>query len=228
MEFTRSFQTALAISIIAHTTAILPLPGLNRLSENKKEKTLAVKYIRLPKEKREQIRLEAKTRERLLPIPEKAAVRPKLPAPALTDKEELFKKAGPGQSRTAQLNKPAVANSDVISIRKKISLPPVDLDKIDNPSYIGYYQLIREKIKRAAYQNYSRSDCGDVYISFVISSDGHLKNLILSGEKSSSNNYLKQIAVQSVKDASPFPNFPKELDYPQLSFNVIISFEIDG
>jgi outer membrane biosynthesis protein TonB len=46
-------------------------------------------------------------------------------------------------------------------------------------------------------------------------------------EKSSADVYLTEIALKSVNDASPFPKFPTELDYFQLSFNVIISFEIE-
>jgi len=39
--------------------------------------------------------------------------------------------------------------------------------------------------------------------------------------KSAASPYLKEIALKSVRDASPFPNFPKELDYEKLSFNVV-------
>ena len=42
----------------------------------------------------------------------------------------------------------------------------------------------------------------------------------------SGNPYLRDIALRSIK-ASSFPNFPKELDYLQLTFNVVISFEIE-
>ncbi len=99
--------------------------------------------------------------------------------------------------------------------------------KIDNPSYISYYQTVREKIRRCAYQNYNRNEIGEVYISFIISNDGYIKSVRLINEKTTGNDYLKDTALRSVKDASPFPNFPKELDYPQLSFNIIISFEIE-
>ena len=101
------------------------------------------------------------------------------------------------------------------------------MDKINSPSYVQYYQIVREKIRRSAYYNYSRTEIGEVYISFIISSDGVLKETRLVEEKSCSSQYLRDIALRSIKDASPFPNFPKELDYPNLSFNVVISFEIE-
>ena len=106
-------------------------------------------------------------------------------------------------------------------------MPPVDLDKINNPSYVSYYQIVREKIRRAAYQNYTHTDTGEVYVTFVISNDGYLKASRLVEEKTTAAAYLHDIALKSVKEASPFPNFPKELDYPELSFNVVISFEIE-
>jgi TonB family protein len=86
---------------------------------------------------------------------------------------------------------------------------------------------VREKIRRAAYQNYTRIETGEVYVSFIISNDGYLKEIKLIPEKSSPIPYLRETALKSIKEASPFPNFPKDLDYPQLSFNVVISFEIE-
>ena len=124
-------------------------------------------------------------------------------------------------------SKPTFMNSQVLAIKKKISLPAIEMAKIDNPSYISYYQIVREKIRRSAYQNYTHNETGEVYISFIITNDGYIKDVRLAEEKTTANDYLKDIALRSIRDASPFPNFPKELDYPQLSFNIIISFEIE-
>jgi TonB family protein len=106
-------------------------------------------------------------------------------------------------------------------------LSPVDLNKINSPVYLSYYQIGREKIKRAAYSNYTRAEEGEICISFVVSSDGHISAVKLIEEKSSQSAYLRNIAFRSVQEASPFPKFPKELDYPQLTFNIVISFEIE-
>ena len=130
-------------------------------------------------------------------------------------------------SKELVFTKPALAKPETIIIKKKVSLPPVDTAKIDNPLYLNYYQLVREKIRRAAYQNYSSNETGEVYITFIISNDGYLKDVRLVEEKSSANYLLREIALSSVKNASPFPRFPKDLDYPRLSFNVVISFEIE-
>ncbi|MDD5724871.1 MAG: hypothetical protein PHX28_01815, partial [Candidatus Omnitrophica bacterium] len=61
----------------------------------------------------------------------------------------------------------------------------------------------------------------------VVSSDGSLKDARLVEDKTTVNGYLQNVALRSVSEASPFPRFPKELDYSQLSFNIIISFEIE-
>jgi TonB family protein len=130
-------------------------------------------------------------------------------------------------NKTLEFSKPIFTNPEMTAFKKKISLPAIEMAKIDNPSYISYYQIVREKIRRSAYQNYTHNETGEVYVSFIISNDGYLKDVHLVEEKTTVNDYLKDIALRSIRDASPFPNFPKELDYPQLSFNIIISFEIE-
>ena len=59
-------------------------------------------------------------------------------------------------------------------------------------------------------------------------SDGNLKDVRYIEDKSSPSYYLKDVSMRSIREAAPFPAFPNDLDYPQLSFNVIISFQIDG
>ena len=126
-------------------------------------------------------------------------------------------------------SKPSLAKPDLISIKKKISLPAVDMDKskINNPSYISYYQLVREKIRRSAYQNYTRTETGEAYLSFVVAREGGLEDVHVIDERSSQNSYLQATALKSIRESAPFPAFPKDLDYPRLSFNVVISFEVE-
>jgi TonB family protein len=151
----------------------------------------------------------------------------KLNPPPFANKETMLSKNEKLGAKQPGLTKPQRLKPDIISVKKRIILPPIGTEKIKNPSYLSYYQLVREKIKHAAYQNYSITEEGEVYLSFVISSAGAAEKLNLIENKSSSSKYLKQIALKSLKDAADFPAFPKELDYPRLSFNVVISFEID-
>ncbi|MCM8797346.1 MAG: TonB C-terminal domain-containing protein [Candidatus Omnitrophica bacterium] len=124
-------------------------------------------------------------------------------------------------------NKPAFIKSELTAIKKKITLPLLDSDKISNSSYIHYYQVIREKIKRAAYQNYTGSETGEVVVSFTVSQDGYIKDMRIKEGGTLSSINLRQIATKSINEAAPFPVFPKGLNYSQLTFNVVITFEIE-
>jgi TonB family protein len=114
-----------------------------------------------------------------------------------------------------------------IAFEKKIILPEIPSPNINSPVYLNYYQKIREKIRMCAYQNFIKPEQGEIYLSFTITSNGELKKLSLIEEKSSQSVYLRDIALKSIQDASPFPSFPKDLEFSELSFNVIISFEVE-
>lgn len=220
----RVFQITLLISIITHGVIFFQSSNLSLFSSVKLTRNLEVSYVK-PLQAPNPAPQTGK-KEPFLKLSLNITMQKNIPPPFI-DKEGIFKDNRAMSRRLSAITKPAFTKPDIIAIKKKITLPPVGLEKINNPSYVGYYQIVREKIRRAAYYNYSRTDTGEVYVSFVISSDGYLKEARLVEEKSSANQYLREIAVRSVKDASPFPNFPKELDYPQLSFNVVISFEIE-
>lgn len=226
----RPFLTAVFISLVAHTVILLQntnfLPKDNK-KDNKPEK-FEISYLDNSKQPR-QLDQDKKTpdvkKEPFLKL--SSMITASKIAPPFIDKPEVFKKNQEFIQQKPSFIRPALIKPDIIAVKKKITLPPVDIDKSNNPSYISYYQIVREKIKRAAYRNYTRIEVGEVYLSFIISGDGYIREVRIVDEKSSPSPYLKQIALNSLKDASPFPNFPKDLDYPQLSFNVVISFEAE-
>jgi TonB family protein len=226
MFSSRIFQITFLVSLIAHGAILLHNPDLTLFSPNKKEQKIEVSYVKPPAEAKTEVKNPLPKSEQFLKLPPQITADKRIPPPFI-DMEGFFKGSKEISSRSPDFTKPAFIKPDIIAIKKKITLPPIDMDKINNPSYISYYQIVREKIRRAAYQNYTRTETGEVYLSFIISSDGYLREVRLLEEKSSGVAYLKEIALRSIKDASPFPNFPKELDYPQLSFNVVISFEIE-
>lgn len=227
----KAFTITLVLSAITHGIILFQNPNLNLniFPKDKKEPVLEVSYVKSPQETqatKEYPKTTLLKKEPFLKLSSKITANKTNPPPYI-DRENIFKKNREIISQKYAFYKPAFVKPDIIAVKKKITLPPIDLDKIDNPSYISYYQIVREKIRRAAYQNYTRTEVGEVYLSFLIFSDGSLKAMQLIEEKSSSSPYLRGIALRSIKEASPFPNFPKELDYPQLSFNVVISFEIE-
>ncbi|MDD5097040.1 MAG: TonB family protein [Candidatus Omnitrophica bacterium] len=244
----RLLRVTLAVSLFAHGAILLQSPHLNPFSPPPKEQTIKVRYLKkeglvskMPKQLADSGL--GKTFSKATPflkLDAKISGGNRIPPPYIEQENVSVKEKTsqarlgnntlppPSQSRkSANFVKPAFTNPDFTTIKKKITLPAIEMAKIDNPSYISYYQIVREKIRRSAYQNYTHSQTGEVYISFIISNDGLIKGVRLVEEKSSANEYLRGIALRSVNDASPFPNFPKELDYPQLSFNIIISFEIE-
>lgn len=245
----RLLQITLAVSILAHGVIILPRANFNPFTPAPKVQEIAVRYIKensqvkpLPNNSSEPgrqrlmpsvepfLKLDSKivTGARRAPLPYIEQENSSGGSKVQTNKLQNRGLASDNQShKPTGFSKPNFMNSEMMAIKKKITLPAIEMAKIDNPSYISYYQIVREKIRRSAYQNYTHNEVGEVYISFIISNDGIIKGVRLAEEKTTANDYLKDIALRSIRDASPFPNFPRELDYPQLSFNIIISFEIE-
>ena len=226
----RVFQIALTISVVIHAGIFAQNASFSVFSKNLKQQKVEVRYVKGPpsESKQQPQRQMPAKREPLLPLPEKLSVQRSSP-PAWNQSSparDISKITLPSNS---SLTKPVLVKPDLISIKKRITFPAVDMDKnkINNPSYISYYQMVREKIRRAAYQNYNRTENGEVYMSFLIARNGTLNDARLVDERSSLDTYLRDIALRSIKDAAPFPAFPADLDYPRLSFNVVISFEVE-
>jgi len=226
----RVFQIALLISLVAHGVIVFLNAGPFFHPEADQEKKIEVSYLKQPpQEKEAQVRRQMMLKpEPFMKLPEKITVDQKAP-PAFPGEKRPFKMDKSMLSSSNSFNKPTLVKPDLISIKKKITLPPIDMDKskINNPSYVSYYQLVREKIRRSAYQNYTRTEIGEAYLSFIISKEGSLEDAHVLEEKSDPNPYLQAIALKSVRESAPFPAFPKDLDYPRLSFNVVISFEVE-
>ncbi|MFA5096925.1 MAG: hypothetical protein WC478_06260 [Candidatus Omnitrophota bacterium] len=226
MSVNRNLQVAFFISFAAHVAVVAQNPGSLFFPSPHKPHKIEVNYIKKAKAQGQAgVRPVAK-REPPLNLSSRITMDKRNPPPFI-EREANPRVNMQAIRREAAFGKPASAKPDIIAIKKKITLPAVELKKISNPSYISYYQLVREKIRRAAYQNYDRDETGEVYLTFMVSSAGYLQEARLVEEKTRAASYLKEIALASVRTASPFPSFPKELDYPQLSFNVVISFEVE-
>ena len=128
-------------------------------------------------------------------------------------------------SEKISVNKNQMVTLDSRSTNRQVTLPTIKSDKIDNPVYLHYYEIIRDKVKDRAYLNYAGTDTGEVYLTFVLTSDGSLKEIRLIEEKTSASKYLKNISLKSIRDSCPFPSFLHDLKYPELSFSVLIKFE---
>jgi len=126
-------------------------------------------------------------------------------------------------SDSSSLEKPNIFDNEAKEVVFSQSLDETKLKK--NPAYMNYYRLIREKIRSNTYHNYNTNRRGEVLVGFLILKDGTLKDVRLSPE-SVGNRTLRDIALESIKEAAPFPVFPEELKkYSQLRFNISIYFK---
>ncbi len=112
-----------------------------------------------------------------------------------------------------------------LKVTKEVSVPILKSEKINTPAYATYYQIVRERIRDRAYTNYTKLSVGEIYLTFIIKSDGALSELQVLENKSEANEFLRAVGLKSLQEAAPFPAFPKDLGYPELTFNVQISFQ---
>lgn len=112
--------------------------------------------------------------------------------------------------------------------QRKISIPEFRSEKITNPQYLSYNESVRQKIRARAYSYIDHPDFkqGNVYLTFILTKDGRLKDIKTIEEKTQANAYLRQIGIRSIKESQPFHPFPENLGYPELTFNVVMSFEL--
>ena len=66
---------------------------------------------------------------------------------------------------------------------------------------------------------------GEVYLTFILLSNGTLRDVKIIDEKTTANAYLRNLGLRSIKESNPFPSFPGDLTYPELTFSVVIAFE---
>jgi hypothetical protein len=113
--------------------------------------------------------------------------------------------------------------------KQSVSVPMIGSEQMTDPRYMGYQDKIREKIKNRASRYIADRDIeqGEVYLTFVLLSDGTLKDTRIIDRRTKANQYLRSVGMKSIVDSNPFPSFPGDLPYRELSFNVVICFE-DG
>jgi len=111
--------------------------------------------------------------------------------------------------------------------KKSISMPTIPGEMLKTPEYRSYYSLVREKIRKYAYFYYRKLEEGEVYLTFSLTPQGALKDIIINDTQSTVSLYLKEITLKSVTEAAPYPPFPQKLQkHTELAFNVIIDFEL--
>lgn len=153
---------------------------------------------------------------------------PQRPLPKPNTVETFIKNQISKNNEASQVVKnPFLKKEKELPIKKSVTLPDIPGEVFKSPDYKNYYHMIRENIRKLAYQNYRQLQEGDVVITFCLDPQGTLLEAEINEKKSVNSVYLREIALRSVKNASPYPEFPPKLkNQKKLSFNVIISFEL--
>lgn len=215
------FYFALIVSLASH----LVIVGGSTIIKGKatplvKKKKIEVRY-KSDKKEEPQPKLKKDKPVEKMPKQEKVALTDSLSSVPLV--KEHFEK--PDALKVYERG-PEKVKSFNMAAKKAVSVPVLQSEKINNPNYANYYSLVRARIKQRAYFNYSDNYTGEVYLTFVLSSDGTLKELQILENRTTAQQFLRTVGLKSVKEAAPFPPFPKELRYPELTFNVVISFQM--
>lgn len=95
-----------------------------------------------------------------------------------------------------------------------------------NPVLLSYFTAIREQIQLAANNQTwmtGQGQSGMVFVSFVLTSKGQLQSATVVGDRSAPSQRLRNIALEIVTSAEPFPPFPPSM--PDARKTIIVPLE---
>jgi hypothetical protein len=113
-----------------------------------------------------------------------------------------------------------------MELSRRVSIMPITSEKINNPVYAAYNEMVRDRIKEKVYANYDKMEAGSVYLTFVVDNHGVLKAAQIIPEKTNASEHLQEIAMKSLKEASPFPAFLKGMNLWEYPFNIEIQYQV--
>ncbi len=242
----KSLQLAVLISIFLHFTIFLSAPYMGVLHEKQPLNPIKVAYFKIEEHPEKLIGQKSEKLAGQKPESPYHQVLPPMSPEALPEvrKEDIINPPLEPQpaEKQAQVKKeePTVetigsgSGSRAVIGGKGKKFETVVNDEKDSgkkATYIGYYRLVREKIRYYADRNYIKAGSasqGEVFLSFVVTSSGELLHIMIIDRRSADDSLLRNIAIDSVKDASPFPAFPQGMNQYQITFNVVISFELNN
>ncbi len=111
------------------------------------------------------------------------------------------------------------------SVKHKITITPISSQKINNPAYAAYSEIVRSRIHESVYANYDPREVGRVYLTFIVDKSGALRIYKIIADKTIASQHLQDIALKSLKQASPFPLFLKGMTLPEYTFNIEIQYQ---
>lgn len=219
MSDNKTFQFALIVSVLFHSVFFLGLPHIPFTPSKRSLEKIEITYYKIkePVQKKETIGRRPET------------IIEKLPD---VKKQEILQPSKPVIEKPKEAVKPTRPTPEVIEAKEKTFEKVIEEEKDDakKATYISYYRAVREKIRQYADQNYPtyrRLGEGEVFLSFVVASSGELLRVKVIDERSVDDSILRNIAINSIREASPFLPFPRGMSQHQITFNIIISFEFN-
>jgi len=199
-----TLKYAFIISAAVHTLAISPFYGIS-IPKVWREKPLEVEYTVIEEpQKVEVTKAEA---------PSKPIETPKVEL----RKEPVMQPVKPAPPQAVKAPEKAKLEAHKLA-RKQEAIR-------STKGYINYYKLIREKIRRRLKYNYrGYNKEGELELTFILRANGTLASCGIEKSASTADKRLASIATESLREAGPFPPFPKEIDLPDMSFNVLVAF----
>lgn len=100
-----------------------------------------------------------------------------------------------------------------------------------DPIRLSYFSAIREQIQATANRRVwltGAADSGLVYVSFLLTSSGVVKGVEVVSDRSASSHTLREVALQIVTHAAPFPPFPPSMVESSKTVVVPLDFLIES
>ena len=216
----KSFNLSFSLSLFLHILILSCLSIFSQTAKPQPIKTVQVNYIKIQPKKLNATNKANKTTGNIQ--------RKDLDLSRLSLEQQIILSKEDKLPQHKELPKPTFSKIDFVS-KEAIKLSSVEIEAPDKlsrtPVYLTYSSLLREKIRRCLYGKFSEiSDKGLVCLRFSLDAAGGLQEYRIVEEKSNASQELKDMAISGLKDASPFPPLPKELNSTSAAFNVVIHF----
>ncbi|HEX9780272.1 MAG TPA: energy transducer TonB [bacterium] len=213
---TRAYEVAFCVSLALHALVLAAATAapLRFLAESRAMRAIEVVYEHPPSdggaERLEQELARAKPAEISAPIPaaDVGGVQVRIP-----DRPSLVPEAPPEDLPSA--------GRAVIDLTNLIEAAQ------GNPVLLSYFGAIREQIQRSANAREwltGEEQEGLVCVSFVLRSDGSLKDRVIVASRSVDSAALRDIAMRIVEAAGPFPAFPPSMEGESRTIVVPLEF----
>lgn len=237
MSENKTLQLAFLISMLLHFAVFLSAPYTGVLPKKSPVKPIKVAYFKVKEQPRKVIGQKpggGSAPYVLPPMAPEALPEVRKEDIANPPPPQFFKPESKGQVKKEEPTVETIGTGSraVIGAKGKKFETVVndEKDKGKKATYIGYYRSVREKIRYYADRDYLREGSasqGEVFLSFVVAASGELLHIMIIDARSVEDALLRNIAIDSIRDANPFPAFPQGMNQYQVTFNVVISFELN-